>query len=261
MRRRVVFISTVVVGGLAAGLFVVGISEIRQDADRTKCRHNLKMLGFGLINFHEVNGSFPTAAVRNPDLAPERRLSWLFEIDPFVHARMDPTWSQHQHEAWDSEGNLRLQRGRMPWYECPRRTEKSREDGLGFASYVGATGLGVDAGMLPKSDERAGVFGYGRQTAQREITDGTGVTIMAIETDFETGPWVAGGRPTARGLDNGTQPYLGRHRPFGGMHRDGVMAVMADGSVHFIHESISPQILEALFTIARGDDHDSPWND
>jgi hypothetical protein len=126
---------------------------------------------------------------------------------------------------------------------------------------VGATGLGVDAATLPKSDQRAGVFGYDRRTAQGDITDGAGATIMAIETDVETGPWVAGGPATARGLDPGTQPYVGSERPFGGLHRGGVMAVMADGSVHFVRKSVSPDFFEALFTIAGGDAHDSPWDD
>jgi len=261
MRRPVRLLTKVAFVLALAGIILVLVGQVRRISDQTTCRNNLRQLGLGLQLYHSTNAKFPAATVRNPVLAPDRRLSWLFEIDPFVIARMDPTWTQHEHEAWDSDGNLRLQRGRIPWYECPRRTEKSRPDGLGFTSYVGATGVGVDAAVLPKNDRQTGVFGYERQISMHEITDGASGTVIVIETDWDTGPWVAGGPPTVRGLDLDTPPYVGRDRPFGGLHRGGVMTVMADGSVHLVRKSVSPDVLEALFTIAGGDVHDSPWDD
>ena len=143
------------------------------------------------------------------------------------------------------------------------RAELKNRDPMGLALRVtsGATGVGADAAELLKPEGRAGVFGYDRQTSRHDITDGLSKTLMVIETDRETGPWVAGGPPTARGLDQGSRPYVGRERPFGGLHRRGVMAVMADGTVRFIRDSVSPDVLEALFTIAGGDAHDSPWGD
>src|SRR5262249_19535785 len=181
------------------------------------------------------------------------RLSWLFELGPFLQSIMDSNWNKHQHEPWDSEGNLEYKRYFIRLHECPRASEAELPFDAAPTSYVAATGLGTDAALLPKSESRAGVFGYDRQTSMREISDGLSDTIMVIETDFQVGPWLAGGPPTARGLDSEALSYLGRGRPFGGLHRGGTMAVFADGTVHFIRDTIDREALEALFTIARGD--------
>jgi hypothetical protein len=39
------------------------------------------------------------------------------------------------------------------------------------------------------------------------------------------------------------------------------MAVMADGSVRFVRDSVNSEVLEALFTIAGGDTTGSPWDE
>ncbi len=59
-------------------------------------------------------------------------------------------------------------------------------------------------------------------------------------------------------------------RPFGGTHFNentpfrrgqsiGANAAMADGSVHFLHQGISPKVLEALATIAGGEQITEDW--
>ena len=261
MRRPILLLTKVLLALAAIGLIVVLIVQVRLTAERTACRNNLRQLGLALHNYHDYDGAFPAATLRNPDLPPDRRLSWLFEIGPFVESVMDANWNKHQHEPWDSDGNLKLRRYWTQLHVCPRAIETPQPHEIRQTSYVGATGVGRDAAELPKNDSRAGIFGYERRTAIAEIADGTGSTIMDIETDWEPGPWLAGGAPTARGLDPDNQPYVGRERPFGGLHQGGVMAVMADWSVHFVRKSVSPGVLEALFTIAGGDAHDSPWDD
>jgi len=261
MRRPVLLLTKVLLALAAIGLIVVLIVQVRLTADRTACRNNLWQLGLTLHNYHDVEGTFPAATLSNPDLPPGRRLSWLFEIGPFVESVIDPDWNKHQHEPWDSDGNLKFRRYWPRLHVCPRAIETPQPYDVRQSSYVGATGVGRDAAELPKKDSRAGIFGYERWTAIAEIKDGAGTTIMVIETDSEPGPWLAGGPATARGLDPDNQPYVGRERPFGGLHRGGLMAVMADGSTHLVRKSVSPEVLEAMFTIAGGDDHDSPWDD
>jgi Protein of unknown function (DUF1559) len=261
MRRPVLLFTKLLLALAATGLIVVLIGQVRGAADRTACRNNLRQLGLALHNYHDYDGAFPAATLRNPNLAPEQRLSWLFEIGPFVESVMNANWNKHQHEPWDSEGNLKLRRYWSRLHRCPRAKDTVQPHDTGQTSYVAATGVGSDAAELPKKHARAGIFGYDRRTALAEITDGTAATVMVIETDWEPGPWLAGGPPTARGLDPATQPYVGRDRPFGGLHRGGVMTAMADGSVHLVRKSVSPDVLEALFTIAGGDAHDSPWED
>jgi len=246
---------------LCGALLLAGIDKLRASANQMKCRNNLRQIELAIANYHDTFNRFPAGTVANPELPPDRRLSWMFEIDPFVHARMDPTWNRHSTEAWDSAGNLALQRGRMPWYECPPGTTNRQLEPLGNTNYVGAAGIGPDAAWLSKSDPSAGVFGYDRRISQSDLTDGVSYTILIIETLSEIGPWVAGGRPTVRELLPDSLPLIHRKGQFGGQHRGGVMAALADGSVRFICSSVERHEFEALFTIAGGESHASPWVD
>ncbi|HEV3167638.1 MAG TPA: DUF1559 domain-containing protein [Isosphaeraceae bacterium] len=96
------------------------------------------------------------------------------------------------------------------------------------------------------------MFGYDRSTQLSEITDGTASTMSVIETT-SGGPWTAGGPSTIRGLDPSRKPYIGPGRPFSSPHRGGVNVLFADGSVHFIRQSVNPQVFEAMATIAGGE--------
>ena len=52
----------------------------------------------------EINASFyrlPTGTYPNPALPVERRLSWLFAIDPYIHSRMSAEWHALRDKAWD----------------------------------------------------------------------------------------------------------------------------------------------------------------
>jgi prepilin-type processing-associated H-X9-DG protein len=128
----------------------------------------------------------------------------------------------------------------------------------------------MDAAILPGADRRAGVFGYDRRTMLKEIKDGLENTLLILESARDNGPWAQGGPATVRGLDPADQPYLGTGQPFGGTHfaenslfgrgkSIGCNVAMADGSVRFLHETTPPHILEALVTIAGGEEIGDDW--
>jgi prepilin-type processing-associated H-X9-DG protein len=121
--------------------------------------------------------------------------------------------------------------------------------------------VGADAPSLPAGDGHAGIFSYDRRSAFAK--DGAFSTLLMLESARDNGPWAQGGPGTVRGLDPADQPYLGTGRPFGGTHfaentlfehgrSIGCNAAMVDGSVRFLRETIDPQVLEALATIAGG---------
>jgi len=129
-------------------------------------------------------------------------------------------------------------------------------------NYVGLTGIGPDAALLPKESPRAGVFGYERTISSKDITDGTSTTLLAVETAVDNGPWAAGGSATVRFVDPNDQPYVGTGRPFGRLHGTQLwsgftqpitVAVFVDGSVRRIGPDVNPQVFEALVTIAGGE--------
>jgi hypothetical protein len=253
MRRWVNVGIFVLVAVIAGALLLRMVGSIRHEANLSTCRNNLRQTELGLHNYLSAYGSYPAATMTNPELPPERRLNWLFELDPFVHARMDPEWIAYRMEPWDSENNLRLARQRMRVFACPEAPTDVQESALAITSYVGAAGVGTHAAALPKDDPRCGVFGNDRRVKITEITDGLETTILIIETGLNNGPWIAGGQPTTRGYDLAGQPPIGHGRQFGGNHRGVALVALADGSVRALHELINPAVLQALFSIAGGD--------
>lgn len=233
-------------------LVSTGVTKVRASARRIKCHNNLRSIGLGLHNYADVYNRFPAATCPNPELPPERRLSWMFELDPFVHARMDPEWKAQRNEPWDSEANLKLVRGRMPWYVCPGSAAATDTNGLALTNYVGITGVGADAVALPQWHPRGGAFNYERGITFGEFRD-TVETVMVIETARDNGPWIAGGRPTARPFDPEGLPPVGPNGQFGGFHPRGANMMYADGRVFFVRDTVSPTVLASQITSAAGD--------
>lgn len=245
MRRRAAIFTVIVGLLLAAGVLSVAISRVQEASRRQRCVNNLHQVALGLHNYHDANLKFPAATMVTPALAPARRLSWCVEIDPFVHARMDPNWAMHRDRPWDSEPNRYIASSRMPWYWCPANPEVER-DAFFLTHFVGVAGVGNGAASLSEDDPKAGAFGYDRQVCQADFKDGLEKTLMIIETRLENGPWVAGGYPTTRAVTDS----VGQ---FGGMHRGVITACFADGAVKFIRSSVDLQTLNALATIAGGE--------
>lgn len=233
-------------------LTLTGVQKVRESASRMKCHNNLRQIGLALHNYTDVYNRFPAATYPNPEFPPERRLSWLFELDPFVHARMDPDWRPQRNEPWDSEANLKLVRGRMPWYVCPDSTTSNDASELALTHYVGITGVGADAVALPQWHPRGGAFNYERGITFIEFRDSV-ETVMLIETALDNGPWIAGGRPTARPFDPEGLPPVGRGGQFGGLHRGGANMMCADAHIFFVRDTVSPAVLASQITIAAGD--------
>jgi hypothetical protein len=104
----------------------------------------------------------------------------------------------------------------------------------------------VVAAKLPRSDPRAGIFGYDAVATPAEIADGTSNTIMVLGAGELANPWVMGGGATIRGA---REPYFDKISGFGSKGSSGVTVVMADGSVRTISSNISPAVFRALCTI------------
>ena len=101
------------------GLLLPAVQKIREAANRMKCTNNLKQLGLGLHNYHDVNGALPRAGeLRN-------ELSWHVYVLPYIE--QDNLYQRFNrgpgafNGAPNNTGPLKNELGlnRIPIYLCP----------------------------------------------------------------------------------------------------------------------------------------------
>ncbi|HMP02164.1 MAG TPA: DUF1559 domain-containing protein [Gemmatales bacterium] len=262
------------------------IQRVRGAADRTSCQNNLRQIGQALHLYHGDHGRFPPAPPLVDRFMPERQLSWLALLLPYIDQK--PLYDQSV-QACAISGNpmqvpphvgaitvIRL-------YVCPTdsRLLAARKDDWGtlaaFGSYLAASGgysrVGKGyAGTLP-----------GRSLA--EVRDGPSYTVCVGERpppDSGQGGWwypniafdTRGHRgPNAELVLGTVMPYLpfdpqcsltyrstgpGRTTNpcdrfhFWSLHGGGGNFLFVDGSVRFLAYSVDP-ILPDLISIDGGE--------
>jgi prepilin-type processing-associated H-X9-DG protein len=252
MRSLVVGLILAVVIILAAGLLTTAVGRMRDKAARTSCANNLHALALAAANSAASNSDCYVQAARpNPSLPFEKRLSWLFELTPYLES--GSIYSDvEKDKAWDADENRFAALTKYNWFACPAYPEQSPESTFFPTHFIGLAGIGCNAAQLPKDDPRAGFLGYERKMRFGEFS--TSTVVLAMETSQATGAWTAAGPPTVRGLEQDGLPYLGIGGQFGGNHRGVANAVFADGSVRSLRESIDPGVLEAIATIKGRDE-------
>jgi prepilin-type processing-associated H-X9-DG protein len=246
---------------LAAGIVLAAIPKIQEEAARAQCQNNLKQIGLALENYRDTFDSYPSAAIENDALPCGKRLSWLVNTIPFMD-QIGLVVDRAQ--SWDAEGNLVPKMsyldsndhlvenplGEIKLFRCPSNPAVADPGRPGLTHYVGISGVGKDSADLALGYPGVGFFGCDRSLKREDIKDGTGNTMAVIETNWRNGAWTASGFPTVRGLDSSGRSYLGRGGPFGSGHRHVTNMAFADGSVRALTDSIRPEVLEALATIA-----------
>jgi hypothetical protein len=134
-------------------------------------RNNLKQIGLGFHNHHDVYAKFPGSTNHKIGKRDTQPFSWRVAILPYVE-HPDLYQQYRFDEPWDSEANLKLLK-QMP--ECYRSSSASEDVPLGHTRYQG---FATEASALGPAD---GV-------AIREIRDGTSNTVLVVES-AESVPW------------------------------------------------------------------------
>jgi len=206
--------------------------------------------GKSLNQYAERQTSFPRAAIGGDLLPPETRLSWISELLPYLGY---PEWSKGLQPgySWNAPQNQPVTQRFLPEVTNPLLGATQHVPGYYDTHLVGVTGVGPDSGNLPPSSPRAGLFNFRQSIKREDVKDGLSNTLALLPVEDQLGPWAAGGRATARGLTK--PPYVKGPDGFGSALPDGMLAVMADGSVRFIRRDVDPRVLEQLATIAGGE--------
>ena len=229
-------IAVIVVGALAA-LFVCGgvmaafywrfTGLSMAVSGQNQCTNNLKQIGLAMHNYHDTYKCFPAAVLTDENDRPMR--SWRVAILPFVEEA--PLYDLYDfNEPWNGPNNGRLLGSTSLVYHCP-------DDGVSMmleTSYVMIVGEGTIGG---NPNEKIGF---------RDVLDGTSNTIMAMEVGGAGISWMEPRDITVEeAITYITDPAASQ---FQQVHPGGVNVLFADGSVHFLPNSIDPQMLRAMLT-------------
>lgn len=224
----------------------------------TKARpleHSITSLPAALTTWHD-RPSRSLTGILNPgsDEHPIAHLSWMTGLLPYLGHQREYQRLKLDQPLTD-EANLEVAEIVIPEFQNPRDERKKWDgypfDGLALTHFVGISGVedarNVCAAKLPRSDPRAGIFGYDAIALPEEITDGTSHTIMIAGSGRLANPWIMGGGATIRGA---REPLFDKVSGLGtkGLS-SGTVVLMADGSVRQIPTSIDPAVFKAMCTI------------
>ena len=223
-----------------------------QGDDLPASRPSGKAFGEALVKWHPSGKLVGVRRVGEGDNL-QGHYSWMTQILPFlghqkIYDKFD--FSKPRHDKANLQNGAYI----IPEFLNPA-DDRKRWKGYPYENYAlthfaGMSGIedarNVVAAKLPRSDPRAGIFGYDAVATPAEITDGTGNTIMILGAGELANPWVMGGGATIRGA---REPYFDKISGFGFKGTSGVTVVMADGSVRVISSNISPAVFRALCTI------------
>jgi prepilin-type processing-associated H-X9-DG protein len=217
-----------VCGGILVALLLPAVQAAREAARRSQCVGHMSQIALALHNYHDACGTFPPAYLADANGKPMH--SWRVLILPYIE-QQNLYQSYNFDEPWDGPNNRQLAAQIPPMYRCPSDAAVGTS-----TNYAAITGPGT-------------VFDGATSSRMTSITDGTSNTLMIAETTAGIN-WME-----PRDLDvnqmslqiNGSPTDISSHHP------GGAQAAFADGSVHFLQQSITAQVLRALITKAGGE--------
>ncbi|HWG45192.1 MAG TPA: DUF1559 domain-containing protein [Gemmataceae bacterium] len=266
------------------GLLLPAVQKVREAAARMQCSNNLKQLGIAMHNYHDTNQVLPWGTPGGS--AQCCWGTWQVLIMPYI----EQANLGNRYQAWGNVNGPRYSSApnttyvtnqRLKMLTCPSDIPNSPFGNLTNHNY--AVNYGRIAVYTATSGAGGSPFGHGRSLTLPTIFDGTSNTIMLAEViqgqrrDLRGFGWWgdASGFTTLAGpntslpdriytsyycdsrlpnppcaVSTGSAPtnFFARSR-----HTQGVNAVMCDGSVHFVNNSVTVTIWRALGTPQGGE--------
>jgi prepilin-type N-terminal cleavage/methylation domain-containing protein len=184
--------------GILIALLLPAVQKVREAANQTQCRNNLKQIGIALQAYHDAHQSFPSAFLFTPTDPPSRAGPFALDTAPgwgwgallLSFLEQDPLaksidWQVGVHDSrYDT-----LRETSLSVFACPSDRERGVfmvKDpwgrGICWAatnSYAACYGRWGPIGELP--DDGTGIFYRNSKIRMADITDGTSQTITVGE--------------------------------------------------------------------------------
>jgi prepilin-type N-terminal cleavage/methylation domain-containing protein/prepilin-type processing-associated H-X9-DG protein len=243
---------------LLVGLLLPAVQATRATARRAASANNMLQLDLALQNYESSFEVLPPGVVNASSpisLTPSGyHQSWLVQILPFVDQRAAYNHVNFQFGVYETAN--RTVRGHIvSIYLCPADPSPWEESGIALNSYAGVYHH-IEA---PIDDRNSGVLFQNSAIRLDEIEDGASNTLLLGEKvrTADLG-WMSGTSSSLRNTGwpiNQRAPGAPQAPPtvggFSSHHPGGSHFGFGDGSVRFLKDSISPQLLQRL---ARRDD-------
>ncbi len=273
--------------GILIALLLPAVQAAREAARRAECSNNLKQIGLAALNYHTSLKSFPTGAQWRANSGGIGVSVWVL-LCPYLELQSTYDTMIDRGEAHHPEiGKLVASvfvcpsDGKMPFDRF------ATEDEWRTTNYRGVTGAGVNGEYADMEDASHcgdyyidGVFYPDSGVRIRDITDGTSNTLAVGESTFELRLWTKGayyeGDPEKKvcsfssknvrwpinsdpeelcyyNCSSGSGRCVFNDAYFGSRHPGGAQFAFADGSVHFLSETVDMTLYQELATRAGGE--------
>lgn len=232
------------------GLLLPAVQKVREAAQQTRCRNNLRQIGLALHHYHDACKTFPVGGLewRPPGDRTRRQLAWSAFLLPYleqetVARKLDLT------RAFDAPENAAAAATVLAVYLCPstRRTVYLVE-GRGACDYGGIYGERITGPNQPPK----GVMLYDKPIRLAQVPDGASTTLIVAEDgSWPDGQWINGRNLFDQAFAiNRAPPFENDIRSD---HPGGAHGLFCDGGVRFLRETLDLPILAALCTRAGGE--------
>lgn len=254
--------------GILIGMLLPAVQSVREAARRVQCTNNLKQIGLGLTSYEVTYKRYPPSHIKTP------KHNLLTLILPFVeqqavYDRFDFS------EDWNKGANKTAHKVNISVFRCPS-TWQYEDYGSDYSADVKIAPAVykelLKQGVITERFHWEGMLKMDCSSVRAaQVTDGLSNTLLYFEDagrpfcykfrELQPKSTVTG----AKWADSDAFFYshtlcLGNQmincensNELYSFHTDGCNFVYADGSVHYLNQSVNPETFISLFTYDCGD--------
>ena len=269
--------------GILIGMLLPAVQQVREAARRTECLNNLRQIGLGILNYESAHQELPPGWETIDQTDPVSDNGWGWSA--FILPQLEGVNLQNQLNfrlPITDPSHVDILEESLPVYACPSETGPETVDLNGDIASPNATfGAALPVSSNPIMVGRSnysGMFGNveidddpangpGAFFANSNIklgrfTDGLSNTVIVAERTLNLGavswvgvvPRVDGAAERIVGAaDHAPNDPDGGFEDFSSYHPGGINVVLGDGSAHFVPNSVSEEVFQALSTINGGE--------
>jgi prepilin-type N-terminal cleavage/methylation domain-containing protein len=275
-------------------LLVPAVQKVRAAATQTQCQNNLRQIGLALCNYEAEHKFFSPGSVSGATAAFNAKFGaasgtdhgWAIFAMPYME--QGDLYSQYSFKfSWNTSNNQNAVKTVVPTLICPAAPAGVHMVTSGSVT-AAAADYGPDysydlsklgpAGLVDTVTDTNGILCPNAVVMNRMITDGRSNTILMSEDAgrpdvYRAGKMVVGSSNTGAAWADDANPYITHGFVYDGstnpgpchtnctndneiysFHIGGANHVFADGSVHFVGESMSIRLFCRLLTKAGGEE-------